>query len=228
MKILWNVNIRRLVKAEITYNLFSHAILFLTLTLSFYLFGRLASNNLYKDPSLPHILAVAIMYLLFTTRFTEKRMRLFQILPLRQDERALALLYAQVLYWLGAMIIYTISILAYFPDSFLSDGIWRLFALNALLIASNAAFCLSFDLWAGSRLPNFVKAMLLVFVWIIILKMSAVYFEGATADFMPKADIALILFLYKTPIGVLLQHIVALLFSFASLKLYLQRQTFLN
>jgi hypothetical protein len=215
-------------RAEFSYNLFLHAMLFLTLTFTFYLFGSLVRNGVYKDPSIPHLIAVAIMYLLFTTRFTEKRMRFVHIIPVTQRELGLARFYSQGFYWLGAMIIYIGSVIATFPLEVLTEGLWRILALNALLIMGNAAFCLSFDLWATSGMPPFIKGLVISIIWIIIIRVGAVYLVGSLADLQSKGDIVIIMFLYKTPIGVFVQHAFAILLSILSFKMYVSRQTFLT
>ena len=228
MKTLFNRNIWRLVRAEFSYNLFMHVMLFLTLTFTFYLFGSLARNDVYTDPSIPHLIAVAIMYLLFTMRFTEKRVRFEHIIPVTLRELGLARFYSQGFYWFGAMIIYVGSVIATFPSEVLTEGLWRILALNALLIMGNAAFCLSFDLWATSSMPPFVKGLLISIIWIIIIRIGAVYLQGSLADLQPKGDIALITLLYKSPIGVFVQHAFAVFLSILSFKMYVSRQTFLT
>ncbi|MBN1479352.1 hypothetical protein EH223_16155 [candidate division KSB1 bacterium] len=228
MKTLVNANIWRLVKAEIFYNLFVHALLFLTLTFMFYLFGGLVRDGIYQDPSLPHLLAVAIMYLLFTTRFLEKRTRYIQTLPVTQRELGLARIYAQGFYCVGALLIYGISLMASFPADLLTEGLWRFLALAALLLLGNAAFCLSFDMWAASSLPTFIKALLLALIWILILRLGTLYLEIPFAEGMSRGDVTTAIFIYKTPWGVMLQYLFAIVLSVMSYKLYIHRQSFLT
>ena len=223
MNKLWSAAIWRLVRAEMSYNLFVHAILFLTLTFSFHAFASLEARGV-NNPALQGILAVAIMYLLYTTRFAEKRTRFIQILPISQSESALVRLYSQALYWIGALLIYAVSLLAYFPKDMLGEVLWRLFALNALLLTANAAFCLSFDLWETASMPMFIKALFIGLLWMLAFGMSALHVEGSFVAIMPKANTAVMLFLYKTPIGMLLQHLVAVGLSIMSYQFFLRRE----
>jgi len=137
-------------------------------------------------------------------------------------------MYSQTLYWAGTLVLYSISMWMSFSNN-MGEGLYRLLALNALLITANATFCISMDMWADSKLPVFAKALILSFVWIIVLKMGVTFFDGNLTDIStPKPDLRTIHFFYKTPIGVVLQHAVAILFSILSLKVYENRQTFLN
>ena len=224
MNKLWSATIWRLVRAEMSYNLFMHAILFITLTFSFYLFGGLAARGV-RDPSLPHLLAVAIMYFLYTTPFAEKRTRFMQIMPISQRDSALARLYSQALYWIGALVIYTVSLLAYFPQDMLGDVLWRLLALNAFLLTANAAFCLSFDLWAVPFASPFFKPFLVSLMWMLVLTMGSLSYEGYSTYLLPGADRLFLSFLYKSPLGILLQHLTAVGLSILSYKFHMRRQT---
>lgn len=228
MKTLVSAHIWRLVKAEIIYNLFVHALLFLTLTFMFYVFGGLARDGIYQDPSLPHLLAVAIMYLLFTSRFVEKRARYTQTLPVSQRELGLARIFAQGFYCVGALLIYGISLMAAFPENLLPEGLWRLLALAALLLLGNAAFCLSFDIWAASSMPTFIKALLIALIWIVILRLGTLYLEVPFAEAMHKGDAACAVFIYKTPWGVMSQYLLAMALSVISYKFYIHRQSFFS
>ena len=229
MKTLWNANIRRLVKAEIRYNRFLHVMLFITLIFSYNLFASMVRNEFYMGAALPHVLTIAIMYLLFTNQITEKRVRFIAGLPVSEHERALAKLYSQILYWIGVLVLYTIAMWMSFPGHFAGEGLYRILALNALLITSNAAFCLSIDTWTASQMPALVKGLLLGLVWIVVLKLAVTFFDGDITDLAsPGGDLQAINFFYKTPSGVLLQHVIALLFSISSVKLYTNRRTFFN
>lgn len=229
MKAMWSKNVWRLVKAEIRYNRFLHVMLFLTLVFSYNLFSTMVQNDFNVGAALPHILTIAIMYLLFTTRFTEKRERFLHNVPVTEHERGLAKLYSQLLYWIGALVLYSIAMWMSFPNDFWREGLYRVLALNALLITANAAFCISLDTWANSSLPIFAKTLMLGLLWIFVLKLGVTFFDGNIADlYAPKADLSMINFFYKTPYGVLLQHIIAFLFTGFSLKIYKNRQSFFN
>jgi hypothetical protein len=227
MKMLWSDTVWRLVKAEIRYNRFLHIMLFLTLILSYNLFANMARAELDLGAALPHVLTIAIMYLLFTNQFTEKRIRFIAGLPVSQRERGLAKLYSQILYWLGALLLYSLAMGMSFPDDFWREGVYRILALNALLITANAAFCISIDLWTDSQMPTFAKTLLLGVLWVFVLKLGITFFDGDINELLsPGADLHAIFFFYKTPFGVLIQHGIAVAFTILSLKIYQDRQSF--
>lgn len=229
MKMLWSDTIRRLVKAEIRYNRFLHVMLFLTLIFSYNLFANMTRAELDMGAALPHVLTIAIMYLLFTNQFTEKRIRFIAGLPVSQRERGLAKLYSQLLYWFGALLLYSLAMWMSFPNDFWREGVYRILALNALLITANAAFCISIDVWTDSHMSVFTKGLLLGLVWLVVLKLAITFFDGTITDLVsPGTDLQAIYFFYKTPIGVFLQHVVAILFFIWSVKLYTNRRTFFN
>lgn len=229
MKTFWSKNIWRLVKAEIRYNRFMHAMLFFTLFFSYNLFSNMMRHEFYTGAALPHVLTIAMLYLLFTNRFTEKRVRFFLPLPVTEKEQALAMLYSQMFYGLGALLLYGISMWMTFPQNLWTEGLYRILALNALLFTANAAYCISLDVWGDSQMPMLAKTLVLGILWMFVLKLTITFFDGTINDLLsPGADLCAIHFLYKTPYGVVIQHGIALAFVMLSLKMYQRRQTFLN
>ncbi len=229
MKTFWTENIWRLVKADIRYNRFMHAMLFLTLIFSYNMFSNLARADFYRGAALPHTLTIAILYLLFTNQLTEKRARLIAGLPISERERGLAKQYSQMLYGLGALLLYGISMWMTFPENFWTEGLYRILALNALLFTANAAYCISLDVWGDSQMPMLAKTLVLGILWMFVLKLTITFFDGTISDLLsPGADVRAIHFFYKTPYGVVIQHGIALVFVMLSLKMYQRRQTFLN
>ncbi len=213
-----------LVRAELAYNALTLVALLLVLTFTYFLFGNLARNNLYNDPTIPHVLTISIMYLLYLNRFMEKRARLFQIAAVSAQEIAVARLLAPSIYWLGAIVLYGSTQFAAGETLY---GWWPVLTLSSLILMANAAFCLSFDMWSAGQ-DEAAKALFISLLWMGVMAFALLYINSFMYDLLQQRQTGLARFVYTTPAGVAVQHAVALGLSYISYAYYINRNSYVN
>lgn len=219
----------RLLKAEFNYNRFQMVILYAMITLTFFTAANLERNGILVDPSsLIHLIAIGLLSTLFTTRFIEKRTRYHNLLPLAIHKHGIARFFFQLLFWLGVMVIYLISQLRFDFDTINENIMWRLLALNNILLSANAAYLISYDLWPD--LPGksrFGKSVIIIFLWLYVLATGLFYMEKYSFHFFKSTVPGMIQMVYFTPAGVALLFVMSLVLSYWSFVIFQRRQQYL-
>jgi len=221
-KILWSA-----LKAEISYNRFNLILLIITVSLTLYMFAGMAQERLYTDVALPHLIAVVIMYMLFTSRLLEKRIRFLLTLPVSPRQVAVTMILAQIPYIFITLVLYIIYQFLFLPPEWHNSIGWRLFSLSSVLLAGNAAYCLSFDFRPrNGRFSHYVVFILPV-VWTAVLLLAVLNpYSLLVQNAFFKSDV--IRFVYQSPWGVLLQHGLAFAIIMFSIKLFNKRSSYIK
>ena len=214
----------QLLKSEISYN---RSVLFTTylfMTLIFLVSSGIEMNGAQVSRSLPHLLVVGIFYIMFTNRYLEKRTRFHQLLPISIVRHGRIRLLYQMLFLIGALVLYSMSHVIYSPDTIDSRVIWRLFSLNSMLILGNAAYTISFDWWVnGSSQSKLLKLISTLTLWLLIFSIGLFYIE---VNLMSHN--AIIHMLYFNPIGIVSIHLFDIVLSYLSVRIFMRRRTYFS
>jgi len=217
-----------LLKAEWDDNKYLLLVIFIFMELNFLTMAYLDRSQAPLVSSLPHLLTVVALIFFFNRRFTEKRVRLQQLLPLSLKDLSVGRIFFQLWFWAGALLLCGLSHLFYGSDSARHYLVWRLLALNSLLISTNAVYLISYDLWTDvSEKSNSTRVAIIILLWIYIFLSGHFYIEPeswplATADSIPAVN----RIFYFTPWGVLLLHLISFGLCFGSVKVYQRRRTY--
>lgn len=218
----------KLVKNEWSYNLLMLVLALLMLSIVFPMMLKLERTGYFIDTAFTNGTTVILLYLLFPDRFSEKRIRFMAGLPVSDRQVALVRLASQFPYWLGSLSLYALNLYLYLPASVPDTVVYSVSSLSAALFMANAAICIMIDLMTDqmkrkSCLNIGISILLILTVagWIALqtyTKMHLHSHEGCRS---------ILIALFYTPTGIFIQHGLALVFYFASYRIYRNRNGFL-
>ena len=217
IKYLW-----QLIKAEFSYNSFLLVYLYGFMSLTFWGTSGMERSGIFVDPAFPQLITVAILAMLFTSRYIEKRIRYHHIFPIKTTYTSIAKVSFQILFWAGALLIYSLSYSVSVPESIRGKIIWRIFNLSSLLISANAIYSISIDLLSfTSNKRIFVNVLIIIVLWFYILASALLYPESSLFKTIQNySAISILKFLYTTPVGVLLNHLLALIITYMGVLVF--------
>lgn len=209
----------QLVKTELNYNRSVLLALFIFLSLVYMSFMYIESRRIQFDFSIVIFITAGLMYILFSHRFLEKRIRMFRMLPVASGSAAFARLCVQGLYYIGALLLFVLIYLSVSPVVPVDLGVSRVLFLSAVIIIANAVYAISFDLFADRT--GFGRTVVIIALWLLVFTLIILYQESASAWGMPKR-------LDFTPAGIIMMHLLGIGLTTLSISIFKKRETYLS
>jgi hypothetical protein len=218
-----------LLKAELSYDKHLLITLILFVALTFWGEASLVRSGISVDPSIPYTIAACLMFLVFSSRSTEKRTRYHHLLPVDIHKLGMVRLFFQSVYLISVLALFWFYQLYAVPSGFHHLPIWRFLFLSSLLIITNAAFSLSFDIWLGiQHKDRFLKIIIFMFLWLSVLSVGVFHVESWIYDMLNRPFPAFIRMIYYKPIGVIGLHVLGLGLSYLSVVIFVRRKSYLE
>jgi hypothetical protein len=209
----------QLVKAESEYNRNVLLTLFFFLSLVYMSSAYVESRHLKFNFSIVIFFAAGLMYILFSHRFLEKRIRMFRMLPVASRSAAFARLCVQGLYYLGALLIFVAVYLSVSPVVPVDLGVWRMLFLSAVVIITNALYAISVDLFSDKS--GFARTVAIIALWLMLFTLIILYEESTNVWRMSRT-------IYFSPAGIIALHLIGIGLSILSIAIFKGRRTYIS
>ncbi|MBN2009761.1 hypothetical protein JW960_10500 [candidate division KSB1 bacterium] len=216
----------RFVKAELSYNrnVFMAFCSFTMLT--FVTITNMELSGITVDTSVSQTIALSIMILFLSQRFNEKRTRLIQVMPFTQKQMAVGRISYQMLFWIIAMLLYTIS---QFPLIGHHPILWRILLFNFTFIAGNAAYLICLDIWGnGFQLSSLNKMLISMALWFSIIIVNLLYVGNGLCLAINNPVIRRWThIIYLSAPGAIVLHLLGIGLTLLSMQSFLRRHAYL-